>query len=140
MKYYLKFNANGLYTHGERRCNIACSANGKTFEATIGFIASQHAVDAADESAAVIALGLTTYVEPLKAMKPISKYELTQKLIALGKSSSYAAILGGLSVEEKLVWDSANNIEPTNPLLVGKKTQILAALSMTSVEFDNLFR
>lgn len=75
MKYYLQFNKDGSYLHGvspnQKRCNIATSPNGKTFVATQGFRTSQHVVEAENEAAAVIALGLVAFVAPARTARQI---------------------------------------------------------------------
>jgi hypothetical protein len=68
MIYYLKFDSRGdhsLTSSGTtRRCNLGVSPDGKRFTMTMGFVRSLHSVEAADEAAAVIALGLVPISAP----------------------------------------------------------------------------
>jgi hypothetical protein len=140
MKYYLTFNPTSAYLLGDKRCDVATSADGKKYSYTAGFRAAEHTVDAADESAAIAALGLLPYVEPVKPMRPLTKFALTEKLIAAGKAVAFAALIDTLPLTEKLVWNATTVIEPDNAMLVAYRSTVLSALGMTGEEFDNLFR
>lgn len=140
MEYYLKFSPNGIYLKNSARCSLATPLRPKTYTMTAGFIHTEHVVEAADEAAAIVALGLVPYVAPIKPMQRISKFELTQKLITAGKADGFAALIDALPTAEKLVWHAANTIEPDNAMLVAYRSNVLLALGMTGEEFDNLFR
>lgn len=143
MKYYIQFTKEGAYLHGQsphqRRCNLATS-DGRVYRHTPGFVISQHMTIAANEAAAIAALGLTLYAAQPRPLHPVSKFNLTSKIIAAGKSEAFATFIESLPTPEKLIWHAANTIEPTNVMLTSMRTQILSALSMTDQEFDDLFR
>jgi hypothetical protein len=71
MKYYLTFSPTGAYLLGDKRCDVATSADGKKYIYTAGFRAEEHTVDAADESAAIAALGLLPFVPPPRTARQI---------------------------------------------------------------------
>jgi hypothetical protein len=140
MKYYLQFTNSGAHTKDGARCNVVTSADGKTYTHTKGFNRSQHSVDAANESEAIVALGLVPYVEPVKPMRSLTKFALTEKLIVAGKSVEFASLIDALPLAEKLVWNATTVIEPSNAMLVAYRATVLSVLGMTGLEFDNLFR
>jgi hypothetical protein len=85
MKYYLTFSPTGAYLLGDKRCDVAFSADGKKYTYTAGFRAAEHTVDAADEAAAVAALELTVVVAPPRtARQVLAEAERTGIDVTLG--------------------------------------------------------
>lgn len=74
-----------------------------------------------------------------KATRAITKRELVDGLIELGKAEAFAALIGQLPIAERLRWEASPTVSPDYPFLVEQRQMLIAVLGITGDQLDGLF-
>ncbi len=72
--------------------------------------------------------------------RSITKRELVDKLISINKTAEFNAMLNALPLAEKLRWEASPTISPEYPFIRANRDDIIAALAITSEQFDSIFQ